>query len=130
MRDDPIRVSEPGNGCALHPAYVLMLDLVHKYRNNCQNQLGVLFGVDQAAVCKYVRHADRILVTTLPTLHRFMDILRGVGSKVEFDALFPRGTAAGAVPVDGTNVRFDRRGTRTCATPCIWARRGRTLATP
>ena len=89
MQDDPTRASEPGNRCAFHPAYVLMLDLVRKYRNNCQDQLGVMFGVDQVAMCRYIQIADRILETMLPTPHRFMDILRSVGSKGEFDALFP-----------------------------------------
>ena len=28
IRDDPIRAPEQGNRCTLHPAYVLLLDLV------------------------------------------------------------------------------------------------------
>ncbi|TGG82957.1 MAG: transposase family protein, partial [Aphanocapsa feldmannii 288cV] len=48
---------------------MLLLDLVRKYRNNCQDQLGVMFGVDQAAVCRYIRVADRILAAMLPTPH-------------------------------------------------------------
>ena len=38
--------------CRLHPAYVLLLDLIRKYRNNCQDQLGIMFGIDQAAGCR------------------------------------------------------------------------------
>ena len=34
IRDDPARRSNPGNRCRLHPAYVLLLDLIRKYRNN------------------------------------------------------------------------------------------------
>ena len=108
MRDDPIRASEPGNRCTLHPVYVLMLDLVRKYRNNCQDQLAAMFGIDQATVCKHIRRADRILATMLPTPHRFMDILRNVGSKEEFDKLFPEGAAVDTILVDGTHVRFTR----------------------
>ncbi len=108
VRDDPMRASEPGNRCALHPAYVLLLDLTRKYRNNCQDQLGVMFGVDQAAVCRYIRVADRILATMLPTPHRFMDVLRHAHSPKEFSALFPGGVAADTILVDGTHVRFVR----------------------
>ena len=110
IRDDPVRASEPGNRCALHPAYVLLLDPVRKYRNNCQDQLGVIFGVDQAAVCRYIRVADRILAGMLPTPRRFMDVLRHVGSPKEFAALFPGGAAADTMLVDGTHVRFVRAG--------------------
>ena len=115
MWGDPTGVSEPGNRRALHPAYVLILDLMRKYRNNCQDQLSVIFGVDQAAVCRHVRVADRILATMLPTPHRFMDILRRVGSKGAFDALFPSGAAAGAVLADGTHARFDAKVPRRVA---------------
>ena len=108
IRDDPIRASEPGNRCTLHPVYVLMLDLVRKYRNLCQGQLGLMFGVDQAAVCKHIRRADRILAAMLPTPHRFMDILRNVGSREEFDEMFPEGVVVDTVLVDGTHVRFTR----------------------
>lgn len=108
VRDDPIRASEPGNRCALHPAYVLLLDLTRKYRSNCQDQLGVIFGIDQAAVCRYIRVADRILATMLPTPHRFMDVLRHVHSQEEFAALFPGGVEADTILVDGTHVRFVR----------------------
>ena len=108
IRDDLLRASEPGNRCALHPVYVLMLDLARKYRNICQDHLALMFGVDQSAVCKYIRHADRILAAMLPTPRRFMDILRGVGSREEFDALFPEGAAVDTVLVDGTHVRFTR----------------------
>ena len=107
-----------------------MLDLVRKYRSSCQDHLGAIFGVDQAAVCMYIRVADRILAAMLTTPHRFMDALRSVGSKGEFDALFPRGAAADAVLVDGTHVRFDRAMTGACATPCIPVRRRRTRTTP
>ncbi len=110
VRDDPVRASEPGNRCALHPAYVLLLDLTRKYRNNCQDQLGVIFGIDQAAVCRYVRVADRILATMLPAPHRFMDILRHVHSPREFAALFPGGAGADTILLDGTHVRFVRAG--------------------
>ena len=110
IRDDPIRASEPGNRCALHPAYVLLLDLVRKYRNICQDALGVMFGVDQSAVCRYIRVADRMLAAMLPTPYRFMDVLRHVHSPKEFAALFPEGAEADTILVDGTHVRFVRAG--------------------
>lgn len=108
IRDDPIRASEPGNRCALHPAYVLLLDLIRKYRNNCQGQLGVMFCIDQAAVCRHIRVADLILATMLPTPHRFMDVLRSIHSSKEFAALFPGGAEADTILIDGTHVRFVR----------------------
>ncbi len=108
IRDDPVRVSEPGNRCALHPAYVLLLDLIRKYRNNCQDQPGVMFGIDQSAACRYIRVADRILATMLPAPYRFMDVLRRVHSPKEFAALFPGGVEADTVLLDGSHVRFVR----------------------
>ena len=112
LRDDPARPSNPGNRCKLHPAYVLLLDLVRKYRNNCQDQLGVMFGVDQAAVCRYIRVADRILAAMLPTPHRLMDVLRRVDSPEKFAALFPEGAKTNTILLDGTHVRFVRAGER------------------
>ena len=108
VRDDPIRASGRGNRCRLHPAYVLLLDLVRKYRNNCQDQLGVIFGIDQSAVCGHIRVADRILAAMLPTPHRFMDVLRHVHSPGEFAALFPEGAGADTILADGTHARFVR----------------------
>ena len=110
LRGDPLRPSDPGNRCSLHPAYVLLLDLIRKYRNNCQDQLGVMFGVDQAAVCRYIRVADRVLAAMLPTPHRFMDVLRHIDSPEEFTALFPEGAESDTILIDGTHVRFVRAG--------------------
>ena len=110
VRDDPIRASGRGNRCRLHPAYVLLLDLVRKYRNNCQDQLGVIFGIDQSAVCGHIRVADRILAAMLPTPHRFMDVLRHVRPPGEFAAPFPEGAGAGTMLADGTHAGFAKAG--------------------
>ena len=106
MRDDPARASEPGSGRGPRPAYVLLLDLVRKYRNNRRDRPGVTFGAGQAAVCRYVRVADRTLAAMPPAPRRFVDVLRGVGTPEEFAAPFPGGAKADAMLVDGTHVRF------------------------
>ena len=110
VRGDPLRPSDPGNRCRLHPAYVLLLDLIRKYRNICQDMLGLMFGIDQAAACRYIRVADRVLAAMLPTPHRFMDVLRHIGSPEKFAALFPGGAEADTILIDGTHVRFVRAG--------------------
>lgn len=89
---------------------MLPFDLIRKYRNNYQDQLGVMFGIDQAAVCRYIRVADRILAAMLPTPRRFMDVLRHIGSPEKFVALFPEGAGADTILVDGIHVRFVRAG--------------------
>lgn len=108
IRDDPARQSEPGNRCKIHPAYVLLLDMIRKYRNICQDMLGLMFGVDQAAACRYIRVEDRMLAAMLLTPHRFMDVLRHIDSPEEFAALFPRGAGDDAILPDETHVRFVR----------------------
>ena len=71
IHDDPLRGSNPGNRCVLDLVYVLLLNLIRKYRNFCQDYLAMMFGIDQAAVSRYIKFADRVLAMMLPTPYKF-----------------------------------------------------------
>ncbi len=66
MHDDPVRATEPGNRCKPRPVHILRMALTRKYGATEQAFLASLFGVDQSAVCRYIRLADRVLKEVLP----------------------------------------------------------------
>lgn len=107
LRDDPVRSANPGNRCSLEPRHILLLALVRKYRNASQSMLASIFGIDQAAVSRYQKLADKVMARFLPTPYRFMQVIRSIKDLDAFTKLFPDNKLF-TMLIDGTLVRFQR----------------------
>lgn len=107
LRNDPIRSTNPGNRCSLDPKHILLLALIRKYKNANQDMLASFFGIDQAAVSRYQKLADRVMERFLPTPQRIMQALCKITNTDAFLKLFPDNKLL-TMLIDGTLVRFQR----------------------
>ena len=96
---------DPGNRCKLTEAQALLLSLVRKRHGPTQALLGVVFGIDQSTVSRYLEFVDGILVEVLPVAERIRERLAGLApGSGAYGYLVP----GREILVDGTRVRVQR----------------------
>ena len=112
FRDDDSRKSDPGNRCKLHLRHALLMALMHKKDNITQGVLGAVFGIDQAAVSRYLKVTDAMLEGTLPTANSVSEEISAAPTKKEFKKIVP-GPDGGKIFADGTHCPIQRPAERT-----------------
>ena len=112
FRDNASRVSDPGNRCKLYLRHALLMTLVHKKDNPTQGVLGAVFGIDQAAVSRYLKVTDAMLEGTLPTANSVSEEISAAPTKKEFKKIVP-GPDGGKIFADGTHCPIQRPAERT-----------------
>ena len=112
FRDDDSRKSDPGNRCKLHLRHALLMALMHKKDNITQGVLGAVFGIDQAAVSRYLKVIDAMLEGTLPTADKISKEIAAAPTKEEFKKIVP-GPDGGKIFADGTHCPVQRPSERT-----------------
>ena len=112
FRDDDSRKSDPGNRCKLHLRHALLMALMHKKDNITQGVLGAVFGIDQAAVSRYLKVIDEMLEGTLPTANSVSGEISAAPTKEEFKKIVP-GPDGGKIFADGTHCPVQRPSERT-----------------
>ncbi len=112
FRDDDSRRSDPGNRCKLHLRHALLMALMHKKDNITQGVLGAVFGIDQAAVSRYLKVIDAMLEGVLPTADKISKEIAAAPTKEEFKKIVP-GPDGGKIFADGTHCPVQRPSERT-----------------
>ncbi len=112
FRDDDSRRSDPGNRCKLHLRHALLMALMHKKDNITQGVLGAVFGIDQAAVSRYLKVLDAMLEGVLPTADKISKEIAAAPTKEEFKKIVP-GPDGGEIFADGTHCPVQRPSERT-----------------
>ncbi len=112
FRDDDSRRSDPGNRCKLHLRHALLMALMHKKDNITQGVLGAVFGIDQAAVSRYLKVIDAMLEGILPTADKISKEIAAAPTKEEFKKIVP-GPDGGKIFADGTHCPVQRPSERT-----------------
>ena len=112
FRDNDSRKSDPGNRCKLHLRHALLMALMHKKDNITQGVLGAVFGIDQAAVSRYLKVIDAMLEGTLPTANSVSEEISAASTKEEFKKIVS-GSDGGGIFADGTHCPVQRPSERT-----------------
>ena len=107
FRDNDDRSSDAGNRCKLYLRHALLMALMYKKGNPTQGALAALFGVDQAAVSRYIKTLDSMLNTVLPTANSISKDIANAKTKEEFKKIMP-GSDGGIAMVDGTHCPVNR----------------------
>ena len=112
FRGDDSRKSDPGNRCKLHLRHALLISLMRKKDNIAQGVLGAVFGIDQAAVSRYLKVIDAMLEGVLPTADKISKEIAAAPTKEEFKKIVP-GSDGGKIFADGTHCPVQRPSERT-----------------
>ena len=98
------KYSDPGNRCKLHRRHTVLLTLMHLRLATPQAALGVLFGIDQSTVSRYLDFSIDVFSELLPTSAKITQKIRKCNTIKELKKLVPDGTAI----VDGSHVNIHR----------------------
>ena len=79
--DDDLRVSDPGTRSKLYIRHALLISLLHKKEAIPEALLGVLFGIYQGTVSRYLKTVNSVLAEILPTARNLIGIIREIYKK-------------------------------------------------
>ena len=98
--DDDLRVSDPGTRSKLYIRHALLMSLLHKKEAIPEELLGVLFGIYQGTVSRYLKTVNSVLAEILPTARNLTSIIREIYKKRS-------NTDAKPKPADGKDKQGD-----------------------
>ena len=84
--DDDLRASDPGTRSKLYIRHALLMSLLHKKEAIPEALLGVLFGIYQGTVSRYLKTVNSVLAEILPTARNLTSIIREIYKKRNNDA--------------------------------------------
>ena len=95
--------SARGNRCKLDYERLLYLSLIHIKATLSQDQLAGMFGVDQSAICRYLKLNERVMDEVLPTPKNISREIAACKTDEERKKFMP-GKKGGDLTIDGTRV--------------------------